>query len=305
MRGSVYYQATFLLKLVFSSGIKKEERIDSLHENYQNIASYKTAEAYRSVWENFFNYLKEHWNIKDAEQIERIHIQSYMDYKIEYYPSKQYLEKISSAFGKLEVALNTFSRTYKNSEKTYDFSVRKEMLKTAIDLKNVANNYHNRAYTNPEKIIEKLQEHNHQIAARIELEGGARLEGCALIKKDQLQGYRIDTITKQDMGVIVTKEKGGKAGEVLIYQNTYRELSNILSKQNKFKINKQKYFQDIRQACQNTNENPEGTHGFRWCFAKRRLMEYVKAGYSYEQALKMVSSEMKHNRASITEHYLC
>jgi hypothetical protein len=305
MRGSVYYQATFLLKLVFSLGAKKEERVDSSHENYQNIASYKTAEAYRSVWENFFNYLKEHWQIKDAEQIEPIHIQSYMDYKIEYYPSKQYLEKISSAFGKLEVALNTFSRTYKSSEKTYDFSIRKQILKSAIDLKYVANNYHNRAYMNPEKIIENLQEYNHKIAARIELQGGARLEGCALIKKEQLQGYRIDDITNQERGLLYTKEKGGKVGEVLIHKDTYDELSNIISKYDKFKINKQKYFHDIRQACHNTNENPEGTHGFRWNFAKRRLMEYVKSGRTYEQALKTVSSEMKHNRASITEHYLC
>lgn len=305
MRGSVYYQATFLLKLVFSAGTKKEERVDTSHENYQKISSYKTMEAYRSVWENFFNYLKEHWQIKDYEKIEPIHIQSYMDYKIEYYPSKQYLEKISAAFGKLEVALNTFSRQYRDSQNTYDFSIRKQILKSAKDLKNVANNYHNRAYKNPEKIIENLHEHNHKIAARIELEGGARLEGCALIKKDQIVGYKTDEITNEERGTLITKEKGGKVGEILINVDTYKELSNIILRDGKFKINKQKYFQDIRQACQITNEVPEGTHGFRWSFAQRRVMEYVQAGYTYEVALKTVSSEMKHNRASITEHYLC
>jgi hypothetical protein len=49
---------------------------------------------------------------------------------------------------------------------------------------------------------------------------------------------------------------------------------------------------------------PEGSHGLRWNFAKRRIMEYAKAGYTYEQSLQAVSWEMKHNRASITEHYL-
>ena len=29
-----------------------------------------------------------------------------------------------------------------------------------------------------------------------------------------------------------------------------------------------------------------------------------KAGYSYEDCLQQVSYEMKHNRASITQHYL-
>ncbi|MGE4456838.1 MAG: hypothetical protein AB7E13_07865 [Arcobacteraceae bacterium] len=34
------------------------------------------------------------------------------------------------------------------------------------------------------------------------------------------------------------------------------------------------------------------------------ILEYAKAGYSYAQSLQEVSYEMKHNRASITEHYL-
>ena len=65
-------------------------------------------ESYRNIWNNFFNYLLEHWKIKDFEKIESVHISSYMDYKIEYYPSKQYLEKISASLGKLEIALKLF-----------------------------------------------------------------------------------------------------------------------------------------------------------------------------------------------------
>ena len=34
------------------------------------------------------------------------------------------------------------------------------------------------------------------------------------------------------------------------------------------------------------------------------MFEYAKAGYSYDDSLQEVSYEMKHNRASITEHYL-
>ncbi|MCT7473613.1 hypothetical protein N5T11_10465, partial [Aliarcobacter cryaerophilus] len=37
---------------------------------------------------------------------------------------------------------------------------------------------------------------------------------------------------------------------------------------------------------------------------KRRMFEYGKADYSYSDSLQQVSYEMKHNRASITEHYL-
>jgi hypothetical protein len=34
------------------------------------------------------------------------------------------------------------------------------------------------------------------------------------------------------------------------------------------------------------------------------MLEYAKANFSYEESLQQVSYEMKHNRASITEHYL-
>jgi len=60
----------------------------------------------------------------------------------------------------------------------------------------------------------------------------------------------------------------------------------------------------LKQAIFLSNETPEASHGLRWNFAKRRMFEYGKAGYSYEDCLQQVSYEMKHNRASITQHYL-
>lgn len=261
-------------------------------------------ESYRAVWNNFFNYLKEHWSIKDFETISSEHILAYMDYKIEYYPSKQYLEKISASLGKLEVALNIFSKQYKQTPLYYDFSIRQYALDEARDLEFVASNYHNRAYSNPTLLIENLSNPKHQLVAKIQLEGGARVEGVALIKIEQLKGTKIDTITNSEKYIIYTKEKGGKEGEVLINLDTHEILKNYFVTKSIFKIDRQAYMRDIRDTCKKLKIDPEGTHGFRWNFAKRRMLEYAKAGYSYEQSLQEVSNEMKHNRASITMHYL-
>ncbi|XPS40460.1 hypothetical protein ACN2C3_01920 [Aliarcobacter butzleri] len=160
MRGSVYYQSSQLVKQIFEEGAKKEDRINLNHEHYQKVASYKTMESYRRVWNNFFDYLKEHWKIKDFEKIEAQHIGTYMDYKIEYYHSKQYLEKISAALGKLEIALKLFAKNIHNKNGEYDFSIRQTILDQARDLKFVANNYHNRAYSNPLLLISNLQKSN-------------------------------------------------------------------------------------------------------------------------------------------------
>ncbi|MCT7591398.1 site-specific integrase [Aliarcobacter butzleri] len=304
MRGSVYYQSSQLVKQIFQEGLKKEDKINPNHEYYKIVSSYKTMESYRRVWNNFFNYLKEHWKIKDFEKIEAQHIEAYMDYKIEYYPSKQYLEKISAALGKLEIALKNFSKNIHKIEKDYDFSIRQIILDQSRDLKFVANNYHNRAYNNPELLISNLKNSMHQLAAKIQLEGGARIEGVALIKPEQLLGIKTDKVTKTQKGIIFTKEKGGKQGEVLVSVETYTELENYISINSKFKINRQDYYNDIKQATFISKEVSEGSHGLRWNFAKRRMFEYGKAGYSYSDSLQQVSYEMKHNRASITEHYL-
>ena len=304
MRGSVYYQSSQLVKQIFVEGAKKEDKINLNHKHYQVVSSYKSMETYRNIWNNFFNYLLEHWKIKDFEKIESEHIAAYMDYKIEYYPSKQYLEKISAALGKLEIALKLFSKNVSKLEKDYDFSIRQKMLDNARDLKQVANNYHNRAYSNPNFLILNLKDSMHKVAATMQLEGGARLEGVALIKAEQLLGTKVDSITNKEVGIVLTKEKGGKEGEVLVSLDTYTDLESYILEYNKFKINRQKYYNDLKQAAIASNETPEASHGLRWNFAKRRMFEYGKAGYSYEDCLQQVSYEMKHNRASITQHYL-
>ena len=304
MRGSVYYQSSQLVKQIFQAGAKKEDKINPNHEHYQMVSSYKTMESYRRVWNNFFNYLLEHWKIRNFEKISSEHVQAYMDYKIEYYPSKQYLEKISAAIGKLEIALKNFSKNIHNENREYDFSIRQTILNEARDLKLVASNYHNRAYKKPMLLISNLKNPINQLAAKIQLEGGARIEGVALIKPEQLLRIKIDKVTQVEKGIIYTKEKGGKQGEVLVSLKTYAELENYLSLNSKFKINRQDYYNDIKQAAIISKEVSEGSHGLRWNFAKRRMFEYGKADYSYYDSLQEVSYEMKHNRASITEHYL-
>lgn len=306
MRGSVYYQTAQLTKVIFIKGSKKLDRINPEHEHYQCVASYNTMDTYRSVWNNFFNYLKEHFKLKNCELITKEHIQAYVEYKIEYYPTKQYIEKITSALGKLEFALNKYSKMKYDNPIIYDFKIRQELLNQARDYKLVANNYVNRVYLKPLKIINLLSTQEHKVAALIQLEGGARVEAVTLIKESQLKWYKIDSITNKQVGVIETKEKGGKIGDIFLSVETYSILGEYIYENHisQFKINYQQYINDIKEACLKLNIKHQGSHGFRWTFAQNRVREYQKYGYTYEQALQGVSWEMKHFRASITEHYL-
>lgn len=426
MRGSVYYQTSLLVKAIFIEGAKKIDRVNKEHSHYLCVASFKTMESYRRIWNNFFFYLKEHFHLKNCERIESLHIKAYIDYKIEYIPSKQYLEKIVSALGKLEVALNRYSKErYKENAILYDFKIRESILKEARDLKLVANNYHSRFYYKPLEIISKIKEYKHYLAALIQLQGGARVEGVLRIQKEQLKGIQRDAITNKEVGVITTKEKGGKVGDVYLEVSTYTLLEDYIlgikrdweegdwkeegrdkekardkekiktkektqekekevkqdkreneienkseinpihkeeesllkendekrdskiqenkaldltqhsqeykntdstfkqganeantqisikenikrdTKENKaFSISYQSYLNDLKQACILSNQPYHGSHGLRWTFARNRVITYQMHGYNYHQALQGVSYEMKHFRASITEHYL-
>lgn len=309
MRGSVYYQTAQLTKLVFKENAKKEQKTNSKHKYFNCVSSYKTMETYRSVWNNLFNYLREQFGIKNCELITEEHIKSYFEYKIEYYCSKQYAEKLSSALAKLEFALNKYSKNkYKDTNKTaltYDFQVRQSILNNARDYNKVAKNYKNRTYQNPYDIINNLTHFKHKIAATVQLTGGARAEGVMLIKENQLKGTKTDFISNKRVGVLETREKGGKTGDVFISISAYESLKIIIEKEKQFRISYNDYIKDIKCACKQTNNIYQSTHGFRWTFAQNRVREYQQlAHYSYYEAIQIVSWEMKHYRASITEHYL-
>lgn len=293
-----------MAKIIFCEGAKKVEKIDPNHPHFQKVSSYKTMESYRSIWNNFFNYLKEHWLLKDCEKISAEHVAAYMDYKIEYYPSKQYLEKISSALGKLEIALKHFAKNIYGVDRDYDFSIRQVILDEARDMRYVVSNYHNRTYINPELLINNLIDPLHKTAAKIQYEGGARIEAVSLIKNEQLRGEYFDEITQSMKYSILTKEKGGKEGNINITVETYSELLQYFNQHKIFKIKQQNYYNDIKQSVIKSKEVPEASHGLRWNFAKRRMFEYAQAGFTYQESLQQVSFEMKHNRSSITEHYL-
>jgi len=303
MRGSIYYQTSLLVKLVFESGTKKVDRKDKNNDKHQIVASYNTMDTYRKTWNDLGFYIFEVFEIRDFEKLEPAHIEKFMYEKIFSVISHQYLQRVSSSLGKLELALNKFAKQ-QNRNKTYDFSSRKNIVKIAKDSVLTVDNYRDRAYDNPATIINLLHnDEKFKLAASIQLTGGARAEGVTLIKREQLTGIKIDEITGKKMGVIITAEKGGKVGRVHMSPEAYGHLSQIIEREEIFKINYRRYATAIQNTCRILNIKCEGTHGLRWNFAQRRIIEYLDAGYSHDESLQMVSYEMKHERPDITTHY--
>jgi integrase len=289
---------------VFAEGAKKVDRIDPAHSHFQCVSSFQTMDSYRQIWNNLALYLREVWEIKDLERLTSFHIQDFCDHKITGGISKQYAEKINSAIGKLQLALQRFNDHYGSTKVIYDFSIRQTILDNARRDGILVSNYHNRAYQNPEAIIDAIEDDLHRLAAKIQWESGTRYKGVRVIKKDQLKGISVDTITNRRVGIVYNKEKGGNEGEILMSEETYRVLEMYIQRNGIFKIDYQKYNDSINSACDRIGQVRHGIHGLRWSFVKRRMREYQSYGSAYDQAMQYVSWECKHGRKSITEHYL-
>lgn len=104
--------------------------------------------------------------------------------------------------------------------------------------------------------------------------------------------------------MIVTKEKGGRIGDVYVNVATYDKLQKCIEKEGVFQVSYRRYVEEIRRVAVYLKEKVSGSHCFRWNYAAQRVIEYQIAGYTYDQALQGVSMEMKHWRRDITEHYL-
>ena len=73
---------------------------------------------------------------------------------------------------------------------------------------------------------------------------------------------KVDDITKQLVGIIQTKEKGG---DVLISLQIYKKLKAYFTSNDTltFKIKYQDYLNDIKNACEKLNINYQGSYEYR------------------------------------------
>ncbi|MGD9807760.1 MAG: hypothetical protein AB7E76_08035 [Deferribacterales bacterium] len=306
MRGSIIYQVQTLFKTSGINRIGKSKHTDkeafrnstdqkvTWHDIGQNtgIYSYSTADDYREIWISAFRHAKAHFGIKDIEVLTGEHMQSFLMKKIDDSVKHATFMQYASAIEKLAVALSLYAEAHKTGNE-YNFG---ESIEVARQKAHKALQRFDgvRSYDNPEELISKLEDPTHRLIASIQYIGGARIDEVYGIMPSSLKG---------DSRVTV-KGKGGKIRDLLINPEDYKELSDILAKDGNFKFDKGKYLYHLKIASEETCQPYNASHGLRWNFAQNRMQELQKSGKVHEQGLVIVSQEMGHERADITEHYL-
>ena len=244
----------------------------------------------------------------------------YLEKRLEFYDenkrSRQTFETTLSALGKFELAINNYVTTHRPGQPKLDTSqVRKEFYaKSKKLLKKSSKLFDNRAYPNPVGLIEAIAGGQYQLQASLQYEGGLRAEGVGApshkrlrnpLTEEGLRGIINDPVTGQPVGVVASKEKGGKETEHFVSVETYQRLKEHIEQFGKLESEYVEYVEAINQAAKVTNQyaSGRGSHALKHNFAQERYQECVANGMTHEQALQQTSLETSHFRLRETLGY--
>jgi integrase len=244
----------------------------------------------------------------------------YLQEKLAYYVLKQRslqtLETMLAGISKLEYALNHYIAVHELSIiplDTGDF--RKACVRSGKkQLRKSSRIFSNRAFPDPLKLIEKIQDPIYQLQASLQYEGGLRCEGVGApsnrrlrnpLTSKGLRGIITDPVTGSSVGIVASIEKGGKETEHFVSAETYQRLEDYIGMNGKLESDYIEYVEAINRAAMETGQYAQGrgSHGLKHNFAQERYYECIANGYTHEQALQQTSLETSHFRMRETLTY--
>lgn len=285
--------------------------------NPKEIRSLGSWNVYRYEAHKFAEYLIIHncHNILDTPLVKAL-MSDYLHKKFKEFHekglSRQTMETMLAALAKFEYALNTYIKKYKLSVPEIDAKeirqcISKKTRDKKLGLSKTSREYFNRAYPDPNSLIDHIDNPIHRLQAMLQREGGLRAEGIGApssghhnpLTIDHLGGIVTDPITGEEVGLIKNVvEKGGKKTDHMVSVRTYRLLEAYITKNGKLESVYREYVLSLAKAAKATGQyDPgRGTHALKHNFAQNRYLECVKHGLTHEQALQQTSLELAHFR---------
>lgn len=290
---------------------------ESKQRNINGIRSLGTWNSYTKEFHKFADYLKAHncKNILDLASV-RTGMKNYLNESYLHAQtnghSRQTFETKLAALSKLEHGINTFMAKNKiESERLNTKDLRNEFSKIArhkeYGLTKSSRTFPHRSYHDPKALISQIKNPTHKLQAAIQYEGGLRAEGVGAasngmsnpITISHLGGLIKDPVTGQEVGLLQdVVEKGGKATDHMISQETYHKLEDHIRHNGSLESNYKDYLKSINEAAKATGqyEPGRGSHGLKHNFAQERYLECVHHGLTHEQAMQQTSLELAHFR---------
>jgi len=326
MRGGVNNQVTAVLKVVTKIGVSRHEAKAFFGGKSLFIHSIGTFQRYYFNLLPFIQFLKRK-GIRDLEQLTSGLVEQFLSERLNHHVkagnSRQTFKGELAALAMLERGLTLFSQTHRQEWKTYCYiEIRKQYSKMAKELPLNTALYSSRAINNPEGVIQFITNKKHKLMAQLQWESGSRTEGVGAPVRGSnpltITNFGVDSIvpgtdecsdpvTGELVAPLKTKEKGGKEAFKFCSLELRNSILNFMAKNGgKLESGYPQYLKSVNQALELSGQASKGmgTHSLRFAFARRRYAECLIAGLSDEHSKHLISMEMSHNRADITEIYL-
>lgn len=296
--GSVTHQFENVFAAANDIGQKKAAAADQAraagarnsHEVGQKIGihSHEYGSDCLNTWNAAGKWCKEQYGVNDVRDISGSQLKAWVEHKVKDGLTERSAQTYLGHLAKLEVGLERFDGQARDWSK--ELSAAREYAGGNA----VRTEHTDRAYSDPRAVAAALETTEHRLAAKIQAEGGARINEVSKITPQQLLGS----------GQVEVQAKNGQMVTIQIRAETYRELKHYIDVNGNFVIDKDSYRADLRQACETLGEKYSGSHGLRYNCAQERFAEYTKAGMSYDEARRATADDLGHHRAAITNVYI-
>ena len=285
------------------------------------IHSFGSWKVYRFEAHKFAQYMHDRGRVSllDSNAVTE-DMAAYLTQKLDYYAtsnrSRQTMETVLSALGKMGYAINFYIERHGLQMALLDIEkMRMEFYQQSrVKLPRSSKVFGNRAYPDPVRLIESIANPTFQLQASLQYEGGLRAEGVGApsnrrlknpLTAKGLRGRRKDPVTGNLVGIVAATEKGGKETDHYISLETYSRLEKYILSHHQLESEYGDYVDAINQAARITGQyaRGRGSHGLKHNFAQERYLECVSHGFSHEQALQQTSLETSHFRMRETLTY--
>jgi len=175
------------------------------------------------------------------------------------------------------------------------------------------------SYADPEKIRENLDE-THRMIAEAQSMAGFRVREIARA-----------TVDKENKSITVHRAKGGRTRTLYFEhrEETFEKLADLIEKlkEQEYEKHLKNYYEDIKKACEETQQEYNASHAFRYEYAQQRIEklrnnkeelrdlldkynadEKTKEAANNESTINVaadfvLTQELGHNRLSMSRYY--
>jgi len=265
-----------------SSKTEARSQSNTISQNGQKISlkahSVKSLQNLRSITTQYVNFIKENHGNRVVKHINNETIKEFINHKLEQGNSQGTINTYISTLGKMSDNINSLGLN--STSRTEITAYRNELKANGNDLQK---NHINRAYINPQAIVNDMRDNPYFLSAQLAYEVGLRADDAIHSNKWTLNSDNTLHIKGSKNGINYTTKA--------LSDETAQSVKDAI--ENGYSGNYGEFNGALKESVANCSERWTGIHGLRYSFAQESRASRAE-----------LSLIMSHSRVGILDIYL-